>query len=151
VEVKVKSPSSTTVVIPGWPTLKQGNSGDEVAALQYLLRSHGYALTADGIFGPGTRSTVLNFQSSKSLSADGIVGPTTWNTLISGKTVKKGDSSDAVRAAQYLLVNKFGYSLTIDGVFGSSTKQAVIDFQTTYGLPADGIVGPDTWKALIAL
>jgi lysozyme family protein len=151
VEVKVKSPASTAVVIPDWPTLKQGNSGDEVAALQYLLKSHGYSLTADGVFGPSTRSAVQSFQSSKGLSVDGIVGKNTWSALISGKTVKTGNTGDAVKAAQYLLANKFGYSLTIDGVFGSGTNQAVRDFQSTYGLSADGIVGPDTWKALISL
>jgi hypothetical protein len=151
VEVKVKSPNPTAVVIPGWPTLKHGNTGDEVTALQYLLNSYGYALAADGIFGVGTRSAVQSFQSSKGLAVDGIVGPNTWNALVSGKTVKSGNSGAAVEAVQYLLVNKFGYGIGVDGIFGPSTTQAVKDFQTTYGLSSDGIVGPGTWKALIAL
>src|SRR5690349_5711857 len=40
--------------------------------------------------------------------------------------------------------------LTGDGVFGSKTEQAVIDFQTIRGLGIDGIIGPDTWKLLQA-
>ncbi|MBD2521709.1 N-acetylmuramoyl-L-alanine amidase [Nostoc sp. FACHB-133] len=36
----------------------------------------------------------------------------------------------------------------IDGDFGENTKQAVIAFQRSFGLAADGIVGTDTRKAL---
>ena len=36
----------------------------------------------------------------------------------------------------------------IDGYFGNTTKQGVIDYQRARGLYPDGIVGPDTWKAL---
>lgn len=43
----------------------------------------------------------------------------------------------------------FGFNVgPIDGVFGSGTVQAVISFQKFQGLKADGVVGPDTWKAL---
>ena len=34
------------------------------------------------------------------------------------------------------------------GTYGELTKQAVIKFQSKKGLKADGIVGPDTWKAM---
>jgi peptidoglycan hydrolase-like protein with peptidoglycan-binding domain len=56
-----------------------------------------------------------------------------------------------VKAAQHLLKNKFGHSVTVDGNFGPNTNLAVKDFQINNGLPVDGIVGPDTWKALVAL
>ena len=37
----------------------------------------------------------------------------------------------------------------IDGIYGRKTKQAVRDFQKKYGgIAVDGIVGPETWKAL---
>ena len=38
--------------------------------------------------------------------------------------------------------------VSIDGSFGPSTRAAVIDLQNTFGLVADGIVGPVTWQAL---
>ena len=36
-----------------------------------------------------------------------------------------------------------------DGKFGPSTEAAVKDFQHNSGLAADGIVGPNTWTALL--
>lgn len=148
VEIKVKANPSTS--IPDWPTIKKGDTGADVYAIQYLLRGQGFALTADGIFGSITKTKVQAFQTAKGLSADGIVGPKTWKSLISGIIVKSGLSGDAVLAVQHL-INKFGYNLTVDGVFGAKTNQAVKDFQTKYGLLVDGIVGPETWRALVAL
>jgi hypothetical protein len=39
--------------------------------------------------------------------------------------------------------------LFVDGIFGKVTEQAVKDFQKSEGLTVDGIVGPNTWKALL--
>lgn len=36
----------------------------------------------------------------------------------------------------------------VDGTFGASTAKAVKDFQAKNGLPADGVVGEGTWRAL---
>ena len=35
-----------------------------------------------------------------------------------------------------------------DGIFGRGTAKAVADWQAENGLPADGIVGPQTWEAM---
>ena len=37
----------------------------------------------DGIFGPGTRESVIAFQRQTGLTPDGIVGPSTWDRLYS--------------------------------------------------------------------
>jgi peptidoglycan hydrolase-like protein with peptidoglycan-binding domain len=138
--------------VPDWPLFRQGDEGPEVYAIQHLLRSHGYDLTADGIFGPQTRTEVRNFQIAKGLGADGIVGPNTWAALIQGKQLDQGDTGQAVRALQRLLHDKFGYAnVNIDADFGPITDNAVRDFQAEYDLDVDGIVGPDTWQALIAI
>ncbi|WP_082610000.1 peptidoglycan-binding domain-containing protein [Bosea sp. Root381] len=41
-----------------------------------------------------------------------------------------------------------GYSLVVDGVAGQKTKTAMQAFQRGCGLAVDGIVGPQTIKAL---
>jgi len=39
--------------------------------------------------------------------------------------------------------------ITRDGVFGTDTAAHVRSYQTSKGFKADGIVGYDTWNALI--
>ncbi|MFI1657656.1 peptidoglycan-binding protein [Streptomyces sp. NPDC020472] len=63
-------------------------------------------------------------------------------------TVRKGDNGSAVKAAQTQL-NRYGAGLAVDGAFGDGTDAKVRSFQSSHGLDADGIVGPDTWRALV--
>lgn len=63
-------------------------------------------------------------------------------------TVSTGQSGERVRTVQYLLRAR-GYSITVDGVFGSGTAATVRSFQSSRGLAVDGIVGPQTWEALV--
>lgn len=65
-------------------------------------------------------------------------------------TLREGDSGTAVAELQRLL-NAKGANLIVDGIFGASTQTAVIKFQQSNGLVADGIVGPKTWLALRAV
>ncbi|MGD1846092.1 MAG: peptidoglycan-binding protein [Salibacteraceae bacterium] len=47
-------------------------------------------------------------------------------------------------------LTRHGYNTDTDGYFGSGTLQEVKKFQTQHQLGADGVVGPATWKALLA-
>jgi peptidoglycan hydrolase-like protein with peptidoglycan-binding domain len=38
----------------------------------------------------------------------------------------------------------------VDGNFGAAVQAAVQNFQTAHGLMADGIIGPETWAALLS-
>lgn len=138
---------SSATYARSWPVVREGDLGRDVVTVQYLLRHHGYTLSVDGDFGSGTKSTVQSFQSSQGLTADGIVGTNSWERLV--VTVRQGDNGNHVRAVQDQLKNRWGYSLTIDGVFGSGTANAVRSFQSSKGLSADGIVGLNTWAALV--
>lgn len=63
--------------------LRQGCTGDDVRALQYLLQANGCACgEADGIFGPATHKAVAYYQKNKKLAVDGIVGPDTMTCLL---------------------------------------------------------------------
>ena len=69
-------------------TLRQGDTGAQVAAVQYYLSYLSQTFypaipnsVPDGIFGTGTRSAVIAFQNLFGLTADGIVGPATWGEL----------------------------------------------------------------------
>ena len=131
---------------PSWPTLRNGSSGTDVRALQYLLTASGHSTGVDGAFGPATESAVRGFQSAKGLGVDGIVGPQTWSAL--AVTVRSGSSGSAVKALQTEL-NAHGSNLAVDGAFGPATKSAVTSFQRSHGLAVDGICGPQTWRAVI--
>ena len=64
-------------------------------------------------------------------------------------TLKKGARGNITKLVQEKLVS-LGYNTNgIDGIFGSATKKAIISFQKSNGLVADGIVGKNTWKKLI--
>jgi peptidoglycan hydrolase-like protein with peptidoglycan-binding domain len=62
--------------------------------------------------------------------------------------VRKGDRDHPVRTLQDLLRER-GHTVTVDGIFGPLTDQAVRAFQQAKHLVVDGIVGPKTWGALI--
>lgn len=61
--------------------------------------------------------------------------------------VRKGNRGDSVKWIQSQL-NKFGYSIDVDGIFGNGTYKAVRDFQDKNNLEVDGIVGKETVKVL---
>ena len=67
---------------------------------------------------------------------------------VQAATYRQGSSGEQVRVIQTKLKNWGYYDGAVDGVFGSQTTQAVKYFQRKNGLPADGIVGPATLKAL---
>jgi len=63
--------------------------------------------------------------------------------------LKRGSVGQQVKELQAQL-NKFGYKLVVDGIFGSKTETAVKDFQAKKKLSVDGIVGNNTRKALFS-
>ena len=58
--------------------------------------------------------------------------------------IKRGDKGKAVKILQIILGD-----LAVDGSFGPATQAATIAFQKKHNLEADGIVGKNTWRALI--
>lgn len=64
--------------------------------------------------------------------------------------LKKGAKGEEVKLLQQLLNQMVAPSpaLQVDGDFGGGTETAVAAFQKSKGLPADGVVGTASWKAL---
>ncbi|HEX5713818.1 MAG TPA: peptidoglycan DD-metalloendopeptidase family protein, partial [Solirubrobacterales bacterium] len=66
----------------GSRTMRIGNRGWDVAALQYLLQRAGHgAGRADGLFGPLTRAAVRRAQGAAGIGVDGLAGPATIRAL----------------------------------------------------------------------
>lgn len=141
--------------------LKKGMSGQKVLELQTRLQSLGYlgSGSPDGIFGSATQTAVIKFQADNGLNDDGIAGPATiaaMDKLLvkeeAGSSqpgvLKKGMKGENVLDLQAKLKSLGYYDGSLDGSFGSGTLLAVIEFQMTNGLTADGVVGPRTLQAL---
>lgn len=65
-----------------------------------------------------------------------------------GAALAKNTSGHSNAEVQEQL-NRYGYNLLVDGIFGPNTTAAVVDFQSKHGLTVDRIVGPATWAALV--
>ena len=59
------------------------------------------------------------------------------------QTARRGSRGACVKIIQLFL------GITDDGIFGSDTQQAVMNFQAQHGLVVDGIVGGATWQAML--
>jgi peptidoglycan hydrolase-like protein with peptidoglycan-binding domain len=62
--------------------------------------------------------------------------------------VSQGAKNHPVPTLQYLLRAR-GHAVAVDGIFGAQTEAAVRAFQAAKHLAVDGVVGPQTWGALI--
>lgn len=151
-DVNYVLPYSTTTSLQ---VLKQGDRGNKVKYLQYLLLINGFSVgNIDGIFGAKTTEAVKKFQQQNGLAVDGIVGQNTYRYLLvlnpSSVVLKKGSKGSYVRYLQQKLLAKL-YPLTVDNDFGNITENAVLNFQSENNLVADGIVGKNTWEKLILI
>ncbi|WP_459678075.1 peptidoglycan-binding domain-containing protein, partial [Rhodococcus sp. no. 34] len=65
-------------------------------------------------------------------------------------TLRRGSTGGDVTYLQALLNRMFAsYSkLAVDGDFGPATESVVREVQRRSNLAADGVVGPDTWRAM---
>ncbi len=63
-------------------------------------------------------------------------------------SIGQGAQGDLVVWAQEHLVSA-GYPIAVDGDFETTTLNAVEQFQLAHGLAVDGIIGPQTWGALL--
>lgn len=67
--------------MPQHDAIQLCSRGRAVVYLQIMLRSAGYELEPDGLFGPMTREAVKTFQAMHGIRADGVVDGDTWDAL----------------------------------------------------------------------
>lgn len=171
----VKSPE-----YPGY-VLKEGSKGYDVIRIQSYLSaiSSKYNvipnISADGYFGPKTKSAVIAFQKYFGLNPDGIIGPATWDMIFNvyskldstnnvntpklyyeypNMEFKIGDSGNWIKVLQKILNilhrdNSKIIPLIIDGKFGEKTRENLVVFQLEENLDANGIVNKNTWDAMM--
>jgi peptidoglycan hydrolase-like protein with peptidoglycan-binding domain len=143
--------------------IREGDRGPAVEDVQRRLRVLGADVGpsgVDGVFLGATLAAVREFQHEHGLDEDGAVGPATWAALVDA-TFTLGDRllylhlphfhGADVRTLQGAL-NSLGFAAgDPDGIFGAFAERAVRDFQANCALPADGVVGPDTVRAITNL
>ena len=114
-------------------------------------------LVDDGIVGPATWEKLLPNPSTEftppavpeTPPADDSTPPEEEeNAPIALPILRQGMVGPAVARVQENLQVRGFYDGAIDGIFGPGTEAAVMEFQTSAQLAADGVVGPATWQAL---
>lgn len=145
--------------------------------LNYVAQFENAVPTFDqtGVFDEATENAVRSFQQLYGLSVDGIVGQETYSALFDaysgiieglpqdifipsiipypGFELLLGSTDPSVRELQEYL-NFIGQTytaipnITVSGVFGPSTRDAVIAFQNQFALVPTGIVGLESWLAI---
>jgi cell wall-associated NlpC family hydrolase len=144
----------------GDQVLKKGMNHEDVKILQQHLINLNYLELEETTtyYGDQTIEAVMDFQSSQGLKADGTFGSDSFKALQNllqlkpltyNRILKEDVSGEDVQALQERL--KILRFLDIDNCttyFGSETRQALMDFQKTYGIKADGIAGAETIQAI---
>lgn len=118
-----------------YANLKLANSPRQYAE---YLKKDGYATSSTYV------NTLMNFVNCNNLTRfDDCT-----NSELYFSTVRYGSKGDLVVELQKKLAAK-GYCVgNIDGIFGNKTLMAVKQYQADHCLTIDGIVGPNTWRAL---
>ena len=63
-------------------------------------------------------------------------------------TLRRGSNGEYVKYLQQLLKDEGIADLTVDGIFGEKTENAVKRYQEKHKLTSDGVVGPKTWAEI---
>ena len=122
--------------------IKKGKKGDIVKAIQYIVGTD-----PDGDFGSNTKKAVQAYQKANGLEADGEVGIKTITKMIDKAPLLKVGSKGVYVHAVEVLLN----TLTNDGEYKADEKVHVKTYQTAHNLEVDGVVGPQTYKALFGV
>ncbi len=159
-------PAATAAKKVGSKTLRNGDHGPRVTALQTLLTQAGFKTSTDGQFGATTVRVVRRFQRAARLRATGVAdgrtivalkgatdGSATKNasggfdvrSTVTGTyhlgdriPLRKGMSGHDVKILQDYL-KRAGFTTSVDGEYGGGTVKAIKQFETDQQVDVDGI------------
>lgn len=142
VNSKVENTEEQQVSTPQEENQNMGN----VATIQSGLNEfYGFGLVVDNIYGNKTKSALVKaLQKEIGVTADGIFGPITKSHC---PNIRKGNTGTIVTLIQSMLVCH-GFDIDVDGIFGNATDNAVREIQRRNKLSIDGIVGKNTFNCL---
>ncbi|MGB7820175.1 MAG: peptidoglycan-binding protein [Ornithinibacter sp.] len=152
-------PAPAVMTASGYPLLKQGATGADVALAQKVIGT-----TADGSFGPLTATALAAWQKSNGVSVTKELDNATWTKMVSlgavpsrtattstdslekyaGTTLKLWSKGEAVKALQKAIGN-----LAVDGSYGPLTEARVKEYQKSKGLAVTGVTDAKVWDALM--
>ena len=132
---------------PAWNMSRQVRNKDPVAAIEKRLQTGSLAVGLRNIRPKNTYYHLLKLALKK---YRGIQDAGGWEALPEGPTLKSGMTNPLVPLLRKRLAitGEFDGTLTDSARFDEDLKAAVMHFQTSHRLDADGIVGKNTYAAL---
>lgn len=138
-------------------TIKRNDKGAAVEDVQKRLRILGYSLAVDGEYLDRTQAAVRDFREREGLAVGDTVDTTVWSALVDA-TFAMGDRMLFLRVPYFHghdvhqlqdVLNALGFVAgESDGIFGPHTEHALREFQSSIGLPDDGVAGHATFDAV---
>ncbi|MEH1890256.1 MAG: peptidoglycan-binding domain-containing protein [Nostoc sp.] len=125
-----------------------------IPALTLTTALPGYSLTNNKSHNPTTatylaQSTPQGSTMKKPNAVHKLNAKHKYNSTANHSTaLTVGSRGEAVKTAQNALKQQGFYTANVDGVFDNKTRLAVIKFQKSKGLRADGILGRRTLASL---
>ena len=169
----VVTPTPKPTIAPPKGTVREGDKGEDVKAVQQRLKDLGYFKDkVDGKFSASSVKALKAFQEKSRLKADGVCGAITRAALFGENaatavataipimatpapqmtenmvTIQAGSRGDYVLRLQQRLMDLGYYASRLDGVYLEDDITAIRAFQKANRLVVDGKAGPLTQSAL---
>lgn len=124
----------------------------------------------DGVYGQRTIAAVREWQQYKGLPVNGILDAATWDSIVNElRTLKLVSNVPAADSSYYFSQGNQGLTvykmqqylneiaarnpclrpIPVDGIYGPRTVTAVQQFQYLYDLSIDGVIGAQTFDAIV--
>jgi LysM repeat protein len=138
------------------PSALASSRNPQTAGLQVALRAQGlYRGSIDAISGPETVAAVRAFQQREGLPVTGLADARTraafgplGRPLFGARTLHRGEFGWDVAVLQFELVRQ-GINVPVNAYFDGPTLRGVRLMQRRLHLRRDGVVGPNTFTALV--